>query len=86
MALASSRMSAKVSRCFVGAAVEDLEGGDLVLVVLDELPERLDGLLGPVGGVLGELAGDDPVLAGLVDDLLVGPLHVGEQFADLGLS
>ena len=47
MASASSLMSWKREPLRVRAAVEDLERGDLVLVLLDELLERLDQRLRP---------------------------------------
>ena len=65
----------------VGLAVEHLEGGDLVLVLVEELAERLDGLGGAGLGVDGELGAGDGVDADLVDDLLEAALHVDELLA-----
>ena len=59
----------------VRVAVEDLKGGDFVLVVLDELPEVLDGLSRSVRGVTSM---QDLVHARFVDDLLVGAAEVDD--------
>ena len=67
----------------LAAGVEDLEGGDLVAVVLAELLPRLDRLAGAVGGV-GRVAGLDHLVGGgLVDRLLVHPAQVDDPLAQL---
>ena len=59
----------------IGSAVEDLQGGDLVLVLAEERLERRDQSPGPLPRV-GRVAGlDDRVLADGVDRLLV-PLRL----------
>ena len=52
---------------FVGLGVEDLQGGDFVLVVGDELLEGLDEAFGAVEGGRAEAGFDDLVLADVVD-------------------
>ena len=86
MAWASSLMSAVGEAAAVGLAVEDLQGGDLVLVVLDELAERLGLGAGPVGGLAGVLAGDHLVLGRGVDHLLVAAADVDQLLSQLGVA
>ncbi len=65
-------MSLYLRRCLKGAAVEDLEGGDFVLVFADELLEGLNDGLGVFGGLGVEAGLEDFVFADRVDGLLVG--------------
>lgn len=70
---------------FVGFAVEDLDGGNLVSVVLDELLEGLDHAFGSGQGVVREAVFEDFVGADVVDGDLVLALQLGEEFAELGI-
>ncbi len=70
----------------VGAAVEDLEGGDLVAVGGDELLEGADEGLGAVGGFGGEGGFEDDVGADLVDRLLVALFGFEERGAEVGVG
>ena len=71
MASASSFTSSKREALLVGLVVEDLQGGDFVFVVLDELLEGLDDAFGAFAGGFAEAGFDDLVLADVVDDLFV---------------
>ena len=64
-------------------AVEHLQGGDLVLVVGNELLEGLDH---PLGLLLGEAGEDHRIEADGVDDLLVPLLDRQQQLAQLGIA
>ncbi len=65
---------------FVGLAVEDLQGGDFVLVVGDELFEGLHQA-GAVEGGLAEAGFDALVLADVVDGEFVFGFDVQNQLA-----
>jgi hypothetical protein len=54
-----------------GQIIEDLQGGDLVLVILDEFLEGLDDALGALQRVGAEAGLDDLVRADIVNYLLV---------------
>lgn len=69
----------------VGLAVEDLESGDLVAALVEELLEGLDGLRGAGLRIDGELGSRDGVDADLVDDLLEAALHVEQLIPERGI-
>ena len=71
---------------FVGFAVEDLQGGDFVLVIGDELFEGLDEALGAVEGGLAEAGFDDLVLADVVDGKFVFGFDVEDELAQGGVA
>ena len=68
---------------FVRLAVEDLQGGDLVFVLCDELFERLHDGAGAGQGVGAEACFDDLVLADVVDGQFVLLFDLDEEFAEL---
>lgn len=70
----------------VGLAVEHLERGDLVLVLVEEGFEALDGLRGSGLGIDHEGGGGDRVDAGVVDRLLEAALHVHELLPQRGVG
>ena len=63
--------------------VENLQGGDLVLVLGDELLERLHDGAGAGQGIGAEACLDDLVLAHMVDGEFVLLLDVDEEFPEL---
>ena len=69
----------------VGPGIEDLQGGDLVLVLFDELLEGSDDAPGAVGGRGAEAGFDDLVLADVVDGDLVFLFHLDQEIAELGI-
>ena len=71
---------------FVGLGVEDLQGGDFVLVVGDELLEGLDEAFGAVEGGLAEAGFDDLVLADVVDGEFVFGFDVEDELAQGGVA
>ncbi len=65
----------------LGLAVEDREGGDLVLLLLQEALEGGDHLL---RGLLVEAGGDDRVGRMVIDHHLTHPLKVNQQVTQFG--
>ena len=68
---------------FVGFAVEHLQGGDFVFVVLDELLEGLHDALGAVEGFGAEAGVDDLVLADVVDGQFGLLFDLDQELAEL---
>ncbi len=67
------------------AVVEDLQRGDLVLVLLDELLEAADEFLGALAGGFGEVGFEHVVLRDVVDDLFVLLFEREDQLAQFGV-
>ena len=68
---------------FVRPAVEDLQGGDLVFVLCDELLEGLHDGAGAGQGVGAEACFDDLVLADVVDGQFVLLFDLDQELAEL---
>ena len=69
----------------VGAAVENLERRDFILVLFDEFFKRLHKIGSPISAILGNTSNKQLVFANGVDDLLKGFLEVDKALAQLGV-